>query len=91
MTGPQRAGASETGADDLRTVFHASHASVLGDSFLYKQNGPRISEMREIAVCNIRNQFSFSGIAPTTSFVRSHNAIFCATPKRARRLLRYSK
>jgi hypothetical protein len=43
-----------------------------------------ISEMRSVTVCDIGNQLSLGRIAPTTSFVRRHNPIFCAaTPKRA--------
>ena len=47
------------------------------------KQGLHISQMRAVDVRDIANQFSLGRIAPTTSFVRSHNAIFCATPKRA--------
>ena len=36
------------------------------------------SQMRAVAVHDITNQLSFGRIAPTTSFVRRHNLIFCA-------------
>jgi hypothetical protein len=37
-----------------------------------------------VDVCDIANQFSLGRIAPTTSFARRFNRIFCAgTPKRA--------
>jgi hypothetical protein len=40
--------------------------------------------MRAAAVREFANQLSLGRIAPTTSFVRRHNLIFCpATPKRA--------
>src|SRR6516164_4060999 len=43
-----------------------------------------ISQMRAVAVRDIANQLSLSRIAPTTSFVRRRNLIFCVvTPKRA--------
>jgi hypothetical protein len=40
--------------------------------------------MRAVAVRDIANQLSLGRIAPTTSFIRRDNLIFCAaTPKHA--------
>jgi hypothetical protein len=48
------------------------------------KRGWHISQMRAVDVRDIANQFSLGRIAPTTSFVKRDNLIFCAaTSKRA--------